>query len=326
MKKIKTAVALSLLISSTLLFTSFFKDERGWKEIKTENSPEARHENAFVQAGGKFYLVGGRGMKPVEEFDPATKKWRTLAHPNMEMHHFQAAAYNGKIYVAGAFTGDYPHETPIPNVYIFDPTSNKWQKGPSIPVERRRGAAGAIIRDDKLYLVCGIVDGHYDGHVNWFDELDLNTGNWKTLPDAPRPRDHFQVAEAEGKFYIAGGRRSSAKTDEVFQLTVAEVDVYDIETKKWTTLPTNLPTQRAGCTSISFEGKLIVIGGESGEQKVSHSEVEVFDPAKNQWLTYPPLETGRHGTQATVYDSRIYIAAGSGDRGGGPELTSLEVY
>ena len=33
------------------------------------SSPTPRHETGFVECQGKFYLIGGRGIKPVEEFD-----------------------------------------------------------------------------------------------------------------------------------------------------------------------------------------------------------------------------------------------------------------
>ena len=36
------------------------------------------------------------------------------------------------------------------------------------------------------------------------------------------------------------------------------------------------------------------------------------------------LATGRHGTQAIVHKNAIYTAAGCGNRGGKPELSTLE--
>src|SRR5690606_32628273 len=62
-------------------------------------SPAARHENGFVQVGGKSYLIGGRGIKPVAIFDPVTKTWTNGAPPPIQLHHFQAVTYKNKIYV-----------------------------------------------------------------------------------------------------------------------------------------------------------------------------------------------------------------------------------
>jgi len=54
--------------------------------------------------------------------------------------------------------------------------------------------------------------------------------------------------------------------------------------------------------------------------------VEALDVETGEWTDLPSLNQGRHGTQAIVYNGKIYIAAGSGNRGGGPELTSMEVF
>ncbi|MEX2565810.1 MAG: hypothetical protein WD431_07710 [Cyclobacteriaceae bacterium] len=118
---------------------------QNWETIDTPDNCTKRHECASAAVGNKVYLLGGRGMKPVEEFDPLTKKWTQKSMAPIEMHHFQAVSFNDKIYVIGAFTGGYPHETPIPHVYIYDPSLDQWSKGHEIPEGRRRGAAGVVV-------------------------------------------------------------------------------------------------------------------------------------------------------------------------------------
>ncbi len=295
-----------------------------WETVETAGSPTARHETAFIEAGGKFYLIGGRGMKPVDVYDPATNAWSTATGPPLEIHHFQPVLHQGRILIVGAFTGGYPHETPVPHVLIYDPASDEWSEGATVPEGRRRGAAGVAVQGDKLYLVCGIVDGHYDGWSSWVDELDLTTGEWRRLPDAPRPRDHFQAVLLDGKVYAAAGRTSSAKTGDTFKLSIAEVDVFDLKTETWSTAAAPIPTMRAGTSSLALDGKIIVAGGESGEHEAAHAEVEAFDPAASAWESLPSLVRGRHGTGLIHYGGKLWTAAGSGNRGGGPELDTLE--
>lgn len=242
------------------------------------------------------------------------------------MHHFQATPYNGKIYVMGAFTGGYPDETPIPNIYVYDPQTDTWEQGPEIPEGRRRGAAGVVVYRDKFYLVNGIQRGHLGDYTNWLDEYDPATGEWKTLADAPHKRDHFSAAVAGDKLYAAGGRTSSAATDQTMELTVPEVDIYDFASDSWTTSEQPIPTERAGTSAVMIGDKLAIIGGESVAHEVAHNEVEIFDVNTQQWDSLPDLTTGRHGTQAFLFDGKVYTAAGSGNRGGGPELTSMEVF
>ncbi len=303
------------------------QDTGTWETLPTGDMPSHRHENAFTRIGDKFYLVGGRGERPVEIYDPATGKWKTGATPPLSMHHFQAVAYDEKLYVLGALNGGYPDETPISHVYIYDPDTDDWHQGPTIPPKYRRGAAGAVAYQGNIYLVAGIRNGHIDGHVRRLDRFNPETGQWKTLPKAPRYRDHFQAAIIDGKLYAAGGRRTSQATGEVFQLTIPEVDVYDFSTGEWTALHPSgdLPTERAGTTSVSVGKHLIVLGGESGTQQPAHAEVEAFNTETGEWESLAPLNQGRHGTQAVVHKGKIHIVAGSKTRGA-TEINSHEVY
>ncbi len=297
-----------------------------WQVVKAKNEPLPRHENAFASVGGKFYLIGGRGSKPVDIYDPQTNSWTQGQAPPLEMHHFQAVPFQGSIYVMGALTGGYPDEQPIPNIYIYDPAADTWTKGAEIPKARRRGAAGVVVRNNKFYLVDGIQRGHLGDYTNWLDTYDPVTGEWKILADAPHKRDHFNAAVVGDKLYAAGGRTSSAATDQTLELTVPQVDIYDFAADRWTTAEQPIPTERAGTTAIASGQHLIIIGGESVAHEAAHNEVEVFDTDTQQWDSLPDLNTGRHGTQGFLYNGKIYIAAGSANRGGGPELNDMEVF
>lgn len=273
-------------------------------------------------------MLAGRGIKPINIFDPKTNSWDSGAKPPIELHHFQGVSYKGKIYVIGAMTGKYPYETPLENIYIYDPGKDSWSIGDKIPEARRRGSAGVVVVGHKAIVTCGIVDGHNSTHVAWTDEYDFKTGKWSVLKDAPRPRDHFAAAAYNGQVFCAGGRNSSYATGQTFELTIPYVDVYDIKSDTWSSMSEaqNIPTQRAGASVVFLGDDLIVIGGESGNIKTAHNDVEAFNLKTNTWRRLSPLNRGRHGTQAIVYKKAIYIAAGSGNRGGSPELDSIEKF
>ncbi len=297
-----------------------------WTTVNSSGSPTARHECAYVKAGNKFYLMGGRGNKPVESYNPQTNSWITETVNNpMQMHHFQAVEYNGKIYVVGAFTGNCCHETPVANIYIFDPVTKQWSTGPQIPSNRRRGAAGCVVYNNKIYLVCGIIDGHSSGWVPWLDVFDPQNNTWTQLPDAPRPRDHFYATEVNGKIYCIGGRQSGLNGD-IFKHTTPEVDVYNISSNSWTTLPSskNIPTQRASCATAVMGNEILVIGGEGAT--VAYDKTEAFNVVNQTWRTLDDMVQTRHATTAVVHNNTVYIAAGAGSRGGSNELTSQEKF
>jgi len=301
----------------------------GWSTLSTNGNLTARHETAMVAFDGKAYLFGGRGIKPVEEFDPATNTWRQLGPTPLEIHHFQPVVYGDRIYVMTAMTGEYPKETPIETIYIFDPKRDAWEKGPAVPEHRRRGGAGTVVHDGRIYMAAGIIDGHTSGTVPWFDEFDPKTGTWRELPDAPHARDHFPAISAGGRLYLVGGRNTSYHTPDnfmaFFEAVIPEVDAYNFATGKWRTLEEGLSVGTAAGGLVELDGDIYYFGGES-EEKLAHDLTQRLDVETGAWELTAPLQRGRHGAGSAVIDGKIYVAAGSGGRGGGPELSSTEVF
>ncbi|MGB7395118.1 MAG: kelch repeat-containing protein, partial [Pricia sp.] len=247
-----------------------------WNDKDENENYTARHECSLVQAGGKFYLMGGReNTKTIDVYDYTTDTWTQIVDsPPVDFNHFQATEYQGLIWVIGAFTDNvFPNEQPAEYVWAFDPANEEWIQGPEIPAERRRGSAGLVVYNDKFYISGGNTIGHNGGYVSWFDEYDPATGTWTPLMDAPRPRDHFHAAVIGDKMYLAGGRLSGSPDPnivETFKPVIPEVDVYDFTSGTWSTLPSdqNIPTPRAAASVASLNGKLLVIGGEVENEPV----------------------------------------------------------
>jgi len=299
-------------------------DAKTWEVIETSGNVTARHEAAFVAFKDKIYLMGGRRINPVDVFDPQTNSWTAKSEAPIELHHFQAVVHNDLIYLIGAMTGPFPNEKPVERVVAYDPAKDAFEFLHPIPVDRRRGGAGAAVVNGKIYIVGGIVNGHVGGYQPWLDEYDPMTGKWRVLDDAPDARDHFQAATDGKHLYAVGGRTTSKTTNEVFNLTVATVNVFDFETEKWLfKQPPNLPTQRAGNMAFIYDGHLIVGGGETTKDR-AHDEVESLDLKTGQWSDLPNLAVGRHGSGFAVVGDYVYTASGCATRGGAKEITSVE--
>lgn len=302
--------------------------EAQWMRMTSSDGsePVQRHEAAFVRIGKRFYLLGGRGIRPVSIFDTKTETWSEGKEPPLEIHHFQPVVYNDKVYIIGALTGKYPGETPIPKIMIYDPAQDAWSEGATIPEHRRRGSTGLSVYKNKIYVACGIKDGHRGDHKKWLDVYDPRTDTWEELPDAPIARDHFQAIRVKNKLYLIGGRRSDAP-DNVFSDLEGKVDVFDLKKETWSTLDEELPTKRAGLfLTLVPKKKIVVLGGETGSQQLAHSEMEVLDTKNSTWESWSPMIQGRHGTGAILYKGKIYVASGCGNRGGSPELKTMETF
>ncbi|MEO1010452.1 MAG: kelch repeat-containing protein [Bacteroidota bacterium] len=300
--------------------------ETAWEPVvsKDGSKPVQRHEAAFTRVGQKFYLLGGRGIRPVSIYDPATGGWSSGPEPPLELHHFQPVVHKNKIYVVAALTGGWPNETPTQYIYSYDTATDTWEKGAKIPEDRRRGATGNVLYQGRIYISCGIKNGHIGDHKKWMDSYDLTTGEWKILADAPRTRDHFQAVETKGKIYALAGRNTGALPNEPFGATIGPVDVYDIENDTWQTLPHEIPTQRAGTMSIVHGDEILVLGGESSSQEKAHAQVEALAKDDHTWRSLPPMIQGRHGTGVLQFQGGLYVASGCGNRGGQPELFTME--
>lgn len=299
-----------------------------WIDLDEPQNYVPRHEASFVQAGDKFYFFGGReSARRLDVYDYASNTWSAGrdAYAPIEFNHFQAVEYQGLIWVIGAFrTNSFPNEQTASSVYVFDPANREWMEGPEIPQERRRGSTGLVVHDDEFYIVGGNTRGHSGGYVPWFDRYDPQSGEWVPLEDAPQARDHFHAETANGKMYVIGGRRSGGQGG-TFAPLIPEVDVYDFNTETWTTLPpeSNLPTPRAAAAVATFDGKIMVMGGEGNGR--AYDTVEAFDPSTNAWETLASMNFRRHGTQAIASGEGVFIVSGSPNQGGGNQR-NMEVY
>jgi len=297
-----------------------------WEKIDAKGAPVARHEAGFIAVNKKLYLMGGRRINPTSIFDTETQEWTNAAPTPIELHHFQPVIYEDKIYIVGALTGQWPNEKPIDHIVIYDPKTDTYTKGHNIPKHRQRGGSGVVVYNNKMYIVGGIVNGHMDGYVPWFDEYNPKTGQWTQLPDAPIARDHFQAAILKDKLYAFSGRKTSKRTDQDMALTVKHGNIFNFKSSQWepVTSQYKVPTLRAGSAVFTWADHLIIGGGESISQIPAHKEIEAFNTQLKKWYQWPKLLQGRHGTGFAVVDGYVYTASGTGKRGGEPELLSIE--
>ena len=292
-----------------------------WDSVSSHGSPQARHETGGVVVNGKLYVIGGRGLTNIDVYDAKANKWTKSIKPPFEMHHFQPVAIDEKIYLVGGMTCCYPAEKAIDRVQIFDTRNSTWTQGTTIPASRRRGGAGAAVYNGKIYIVGGNTRGHSGGAVNWLDEFDPKTGNWKTLANAPDARDHANASIIGNKLVIAAGRRSAHPN--TFANTVGSTNVYDFSTGQWQST-SNIPTQRAGAMTVAVGSELLVIGGESTKQNSAHTEVEAYNVNTKIWRKLASLGTGRHSGTAVIIDDHVHVVAGAVTLGGSRETTSHE--
>lgn len=321
--------SLCLLIASCLHSSSALAESlanTSWETISSSDGSVAtkRHEAAAVAVGGKLYLMGGRGSRPIEVYDSSTKRWRVIGNPPEELHHFQPVVIGTKIYAIGAFTCCYPAEPSVQTIHVFDTATEQWSTDGDIPSSRLRGSAGAVVHDGEIYIVGGNTKGHDGGAVNWFDRYDPVSKDWETLPNAPHARDHFMAVVVDGKLVAAAGRESDQP--DTFDGAVLQTDIYDFSTNSWST-GANIPTARAGVFAAPAGSEVLVAGGEINTSSVALDVTEAYNVKTDSWRTLQSLQQGRHSGGGAAIGSQWHVVSGSVKKGGGSanETSSHEV-
>jgi hypothetical protein len=257
-----------------------------------------------VQAGGKLYLAGGLESLGLsffsnrhERFDPVTGRWERLAALPLPEHHLSGVAFRDRIYYIGGLLG-YPFIA-TGAVSIYDPATNRFSTGASMPAGRGRGAAGVVAYGDRFYVAGGQRGGQVA--TTLFDAYDPIADKWMSLPDMPRAREHNGAAVVGDRLYVIGGRDGGR---------VAETDAFDFATGRWITGLAPIPTPRGGLATAPVGDEIVAIGGETPDGGPARAEVESYNPATDRWRSLAPLPRGRHGIQAAVLDGAVWIAGG----------------
>jgi|GEM_PF-1227499 len=255
--------------------------------------PTARGWYGAARRDG-IYVVGGKrvrkayredGTPPqydvyarLEHYDPGTDSWQRLAPLPGPRAGLSAAFRAGKLYAVGGIvppteeafadlhddptvTGYYPPRqtwTETDRIDVYDPSSDAWEPGPSLPEPRMAPAVECV--DGDLYVFGGYCDGTFVDDVY---RLDAGSGEWEELTLMGTRRRDFPTIVADRTVYAFGGVRDGTRTredgEEIERYTAA-CEAYDVDADEWTPLP-DLPQEKAWAGAALVDGRLFVLGG-----------------------------------------------------------------
>ncbi|KAL6990536.1 F-box/kelch-repeat protein skip30 [Sarracenia purpurea var. burkii] len=135
---------------------------------------------------------------------------------------------------------------------------------------------------------------------------------WITLPVLPskiRQLANFGVVSTAGKLFVLGGGSDAVDPltgdhDGIFATN--EVWSYDPVTRQWA-LRASMLVPRAMFACCVLDGKIVVAGGFTSCRK-SISKAEIYDPAKDDWVSIPDLHR-THNTACTgvVIGGKVHV-------------------
>jgi hypothetical protein len=275
--------------------------------------------------GGTMYLVG-ENSSATFAFDLLNRQWlANKATRPFVGHHHAAEVHGGKLYLIGGLTGGSEGI-----VQIYDPSSNTWTTGASMPWSA--GSVSTALIDGVIYAAGGIVTAGYT--VSNCAAYDIATDTWSTLPSMPDSGRNHAAAGTDGElFWVFGGRRGGNFVTNGYW----SIMVFDPATSTWTwngepgsSLP-NFPQRRGGMgKAVWLRGEFYVFGGETLDDPGANpngvfDRVDVFNPLTNTWRLEAQMPNARHGIFPVLFQGHIFIAGG-GTQSGYSQSTIFDTF
>jgi N-acetylneuraminic acid mutarotase len=261
-----------------------------WEEKTSVSIARYAHDGVEV-LNGKIYFVGGHnssGEKNIaERYDPTTNTWETLAPMSVARGCVAATVLNGKLYAIGG--------RGLSSVEIFDPSSELWSAGLSLPNEVKYG--NAITADGRIYLVGG--QNASNQNIKQVLCFDPSTNQWTAKANMPTARHGMKLVWFENRIWAIGGKQTSL---------TEKVESYDPVTDSWQS-EASLITARYSHFSWVANGKIYVGGGGNGNGHLN--SIESLNPTTKTWSNVGILPEARFAADAVVLNDKVYFIAGS---------------
>jgi len=217
------------------------------------------------------------------------------------------AKYNDRLYVFGGFSGALG---PVADSHYYDPATNNWT--PIAPLPQPITHAGVAQDAENVYFV-----GAYVGTGKGYNQVFGSDKVWKynfasntytEITRLPRPLAGGGSAIVNGKLHYFGGYNVN-RTDTDVHLVL---DLNNPSGGWQNAAPMLLSRNHQG--AVVLNGKIYSVAGQTGtdEGLVTRTNVEMYDPATNQWTSVAPIPKAvSHIASATfVMDGRIIVMGG----------------
>ncbi|MEV3902542.1 kelch repeat-containing protein [Mycobacterium sp. NPDC050551] len=264
-----------------------------WRALPDAQTPRLMMASTVLD--DEIWIAGGmlghsQSLDTVESYDPKTGAWQKHPPLPIPLHHATAAAFRGEMIVIGGATDTVAEASNK----VFALRGGAWEELPSLGFAR--AAPSAAVVDDKLVVVGGqndkqlvtatevfdgeswstaadlptprehlvaVSDGTYvytvggraltaDENSSAVERFDPEAGTWERLPDMPTARGSYGAALVDGRIVAVGGEEPTR--------VLATVEIYDIDTGKWSTVaPINTPVH--GQVVAAVGSTVYCIGG-----------------------------------------------------------------
>ena len=285
----------AIILTLSAVPTSTARPKGDTWEVRETPIPSQRVGFATSVVDGKIFVIGGtiwddgarrgRVLRTVEEYDPATNRWKFRADMRIGRNNLASSAVNGKIYAIG---GSVQMLWTRKHVEEFDPATDTWEKKADM-LEPRSNFSSNVV-DGKIYVFGGVPEAY-----------DPVADSWEQKAPVPKQRWGYATSVVDGKIYAIGGNKRW-NPDRYVQT----VEVYDPATNTWEKR-SDMPTARCCLSANTVNGIIYAISG--ADESGILTTVEAYDPTTDTWEKLADMPEPRAGRSAVI-DGKIYLFSG----------------
>jgi N-acetylneuraminic acid mutarotase len=177
---------------AVLLFSLVYAQNASWTELAAipigtlqEHTTVAISSTQIATVGG-LVQPNGRTTPTVLLYDIPSNTWKQAAPLPVGLNHPNAAVVDGKIYSLGGLEspggGGGFNWRGIPNVWSYDPATDKWTALESMPADQARGSSAVGVYNKTIFLAGGL-PGTSSRTVTLVSAFDTAANKWLTLPE-----------------------------------------------------------------------------------------------------------------------------------------------
>jgi N-acetylneuraminic acid mutarotase len=190
---------------------SFKVDEGTWGSLPS--LPAARGGGALVNLDGTLHFFGGADSARKDanthwQFTPGATNWTTLAALPTNRNHMGAVALGGKIYAVGGQQNQDAAEIPQAALEIYDPATNQWSAGKSLPFGRSHIAGATVLVNGRIVVLGG--ETTFNSTVKNVSAYDPGVNDWLPMTDLPVSINSGVAAFINGELIYTTGRFATA--------------------------------------------------------------------------------------------------------------------
>lgn len=223
------------------------------------------------------------------------------------------AVINNKLYVFGGFSGNFG---PVVRSDVFDPATNTWTQIADLPRRLTHSGVAADDATDSVYIAGGYFgNGPGPGYSQTFGtkevwRYDVAANTYSRIADLPAARaGGGLVLVGQALHYFSGDNISRNNVTDHYVLNLASAT----PTSTWSTAAP-LPAGRSHMGYVEIGGKILAIGGQTGNDAglTTHATVFEYNPATDTWTSRASLPKAvSHISSSTfVMGSRVIVAGG----------------